>query len=79
MAFFWALEPDALRAPATQLVEPDAAGELVVEPLSEPQAASASAPASATAARRACAVMVTLVLQEVSKRFSVAPDVRKEG
>jgi hypothetical protein len=53
MAFFWALDPEALIAPVAQLVEPDPADELGVEPLSEPQAASASTPATATAAIRA--------------------------
>jgi hypothetical protein len=63
MAFFCADEPDALIEPVAQLAEPLPDEVLVPPPLSEPQAASASAPTSATAARRAVPVMFTLVLQ----------------
>ena len=65
IAFFCALEPEALIEPLVQLVllELPADDEADVPP-SEPQAASARTPATATAARRAVREMVTLVLQE---------------
>ena len=64
MAFFWAVEPDALIEPVEQLalLEPE---EEPPPPLSEPQAASVSAPASATAAMAVMRLMVTLVLRDV--------------
>ena len=59
IAFFWADEPDALIEPVAQLVLelPEADDE--PPPLSEPQAARASAPASVTAAMVAVRLMVT--------------------
>jgi hypothetical protein len=74
MAFFWADEPEALSEPDTQ----PAADELD-EPPSDPQAASAKTPATATAARRAVREMVTLVLQESVSMVSVVRDGRKAG
>jgi hypothetical protein len=61
MAFFCAEEPDALSEPETQLASPVGEAD---EPPSEPHAASARTPATASAARRAVREMVTLVLQE---------------
>jgi hypothetical protein len=64
IAFFWAVEPE-------DLIEPDAQLALALfedepPPLSEPQAARASAPASVTAAMVAVRLMVTEVLRELA-------------
>ena len=54
IAFFWAVEPEALMLPVWQAIEPPLEEpEAPAEPLlSEPQAARARAPASSTAAAR---------------------------
>jgi len=79
IAFFWALDPEALMEPATQSVLLEPLAEVPAdEPPSEPQAASRNVPAMATAARRVFPVMYTLVLQEVRDSADVR-DARKKG
>jgi len=61
MAFAWAVDPDALIVPSAHCTDPDEleleppaapVDELLLELLSEPQAARARAPARATPPRR---------------------------
>jgi hypothetical protein len=66
IAFFWAVEPDDLIEPVAQLTLPLALFEDEPPPLSDPQAARASAPASVTAAMVAVRLMVTEVLRELA-------------